>query len=41
MPREVGTLALNAGENTLKVRPVKKAKAAVMDLRRVMLERVD
>ncbi len=41
VPREVGTLALNAGENTLKVRPVKKAKAAVMDLRRVMLERVD
>jgi hypothetical protein len=41
VPRQVGTLTLNAGENTLKVRPVKKAKAAVMDLRRVMLERVD
>ncbi|MGA0133402.1 MAG: sulfatase-like hydrolase/transferase [Opitutales bacterium] len=41
MPREVGRLTLAAGENTLKVRPVKKAKNAVMDLRRVMLERVD
>ena len=41
VPREVGKLALVAGENTLTVRPVKKAKAAVMDLRRVTLERVD
>jgi len=41
VPREVGKLTLVAGENTLTVRPVKKAKAAVMDLRRVTLERVE
>ena len=41
VPREVGKLKLVAGENTLTVRPVKKAKAAVMDLRRVILERVE
>ncbi len=41
VPREVGRLTLTAGENTLTVRPVKKAKAAVMDLRRVILERVE
>ena len=41
VPREVGRLTLVAGANTLVVRPVKKAKAAVMDLRRVMLERVE
>ena len=41
VPREVGKLKLAAGENTLTVRPVKKAKAAVMDLRRVILERVE
>jgi arylsulfatase A len=41
VPREVGRLTLVAGVNTLTVRPVKKAKAAVMDLRRVMLERVE
>ena len=41
VPREVGRLTLVAGENTLTVRPVKKAKAAVMDLRRVILERVE
>jgi arylsulfatase A-like enzyme len=41
VPREVGKLTLVAGENTLVVRPLKKAKAAVMDLRRVILERVD
>ncbi len=41
VPREVGKLTLVAGENTLTVRPVKKAKSAVMDLRRVILERVD
>ena len=41
VPREVGKLTLAAGENTLTVRPVKKAKAAVMDLRRVILERVE
>ena len=41
VPREVGKLTLVAGANTLTVRPVKKAKAAVMDLRRVILERID
>ena len=41
VPREVGKLTLVAGENTLTVRPVKKTKAAVMDLRRVILERVE
>jgi arylsulfatase A-like enzyme len=41
VPREVGKLTLVAGENTLTVRPFKKAKAAVMDLRRVILERVE
>ena len=41
VPREVGKLTLVAGENTLVVRPLKKAKAAVMDLRRVILERLD
>ncbi|MEY3940605.1 MAG: Arylsulfatase, partial [Pseudomonadota bacterium] len=30
VPREIGKLTLVAGENTLTVRPVKKAKAAVM-----------
>ena len=39
--REVGVLELAAGDNTLTVRPVKKKGAAVMDLRRVTLERVD
>jgi len=41
VPREVGKLTLVAGANTLTVRPVKKAKAAIMDLRRVILERVE
>ncbi len=41
IPREVGKLTLVAGENTLDVRPIKKTAAAVMDLRRVILERVD
>jgi hypothetical protein len=41
VPREVGRLTLVAGENTLTVRPVKMANKAVMDLRRVILERVD
>ncbi len=41
VPREVGKLTLVAGENALTVRPVKKAKSAIMDLRRVILERVD
>lgn len=37
--REVGALELAAGENTLVVRPISKQGAAVMDLRRVILER--
>ena len=41
VPREVGVLELAAGDNTLTVRPVKKKGAAVMDLRRVTLERVE
>ena len=41
VPREVGVLELAAGETTLTVRPVKKKGAAVMDLRRVTLERVE
>ena len=41
VPREVGRLPLAAGENTLVVRPLKKKGAAVMDLRRVTLERVE
>ena len=41
VPREVGKLTLVAGANTLTVRPLKKAKAAVMDLRRVILERIE
>jgi len=41
VPREIGQLELAAGENTLTVRPVKKKGAAVMDLRRVTLERVE
>jgi arylsulfatase A-like enzyme len=41
IPREVGVLELPAGENTLTVRPLKKKGAAVMDLRRVTLERVE
>ena len=41
VPREVGTLRLPAGNVTLVVRPVAKKAAAVMDLRRIQLERVD
>jgi hypothetical protein len=41
IPREVGLLDLTAGENTLIVRPLKKKGGAVMDLRRVTLERVE
>jgi arylsulfatase A-like enzyme len=41
VPREVGVLELAAGANTLTVRPVKKKGVAVMDLRRVTLERVE
>lgn len=37
--REVGVLELAAGEATLTVRPLAKKGAAVMDLRRVILER--
>lgn len=41
VPREVGRLRLTAGENTLTVRPLKKTGGAVMDLRRVILERIE
>ena len=41
VPREIGLLELAAGENTLTVRPLRKKGAAVMDLRRVTLERVE
>jgi len=41
IPREVGTLTLATGEHTLIVRPLKKKGAAVMDLRRITLERVE
>ena len=41
IPREVGLLDLTAGDNTLTVRPLKKKGGAVMDLRRVTLERVE
>jgi arylsulfatase A len=41
IPREVGVLDLTAGANTLTIRPLKKKGAAVMDLRRVTLERVE
>lgn len=41
VPREIGQIELVAGDNTLTVRPLKKAKAAVMDLRRIILERLD
>jgi arylsulfatase A-like enzyme len=41
IPREVGLLDLTTGENTLTVRPLKKKGAAIMDLRRVTLERVE
>ncbi len=41
VPREVGQLELAAGDNTLTIRPLKKAKSAIMDLRRVILERMD
>ena len=37
--REVGSLELASGEATLTVRPLAKKGAAVMDLRRVILER--
>jgi arylsulfatase A len=41
VPRDVGMLRLAAGDNTLVVRPVVKKAAAVMDLRRIQLERID
>ena len=41
VPREIGQVELAAGDNTLTIRPLKKAKSAVMDLRRVILERID
>ena len=39
--REIGTLELGSGTNTLTVRPLQKKGAAVMDLRRITLERVE
>lgn len=36
-PREIGILTVEAGRQTLTVRPLKKAKAAVMDVREVRL----
>jgi len=41
VPREVGRLDLPAGEVRLDVRAVAKKAAAVMDIRRITLERVD
>jgi hypothetical protein len=41
VPRDVGMLRLAAGDNTVVVRPVVKKAAAVMDLRRIQLERID
>ena len=41
VPREIGQIELTAGVNTLTIRPLQKAKSAVMDLRRVILERID
>jgi hypothetical protein len=41
VPREIGQIELASGDNTLTIRPLTKAKAAVMDLRRVILERMD
>ena len=41
VPREIGQLELAAGDNTLTIRPLKKAKSAIMDLRRVILERIE
>lgn len=41
VPRGVGILDLPAGPSTLRVAPVEKRAAAVMDLRHVTLERVD
>lgn len=41
VPREIGQVELTAGDNTLTIRPLKKAKSAIMDLRRVILERID
>ena len=41
VPREIGQIELAAGDNTLTIRPLNKAKAAVMDLRRIILERID
>jgi hypothetical protein len=35
--REIGSLTLGAGRQTLTVKPLKKAKAAVMDLRQIRL----
>lgn len=39
--REVGTLELVSGTNTLTVRPLQKKGGAIMDLRRITLERIE
>jgi arylsulfatase A len=41
VPRALGTIKLEAGHHTLEVRPREKKGAAVMDLRRVTLVRVE
>jgi hypothetical protein len=41
VPRRVGVLELPAGSTTVSVRPHEKKGGAVMDLRRVMLVRVE
>jgi hypothetical protein len=40
VPRDVGELALGAGQNRLIVRPIAKKATAVMDVRRITLERI-
>ena len=40
VPRDVGELAIGAGRNRLIVRPIAKKAAAVMDVRRITLERI-
>ncbi|NDC64180.1 MAG: sulfatase [Planctomycetia bacterium] len=41
VPRDVGTIRLVAGDNTLVVRPQSKKGAAIGDIRRIQLERLD
>ncbi len=40
VPRDVGELAIGAGQNRLIVRPIAKRATAVMDVRRMTLERI-